>query len=492
MASPYSSRKSFKMKPKYILLPCILFVCLATPSQAQILKKLKDKVNKTLNNDSNADNSQEDKSSPAQEQEKEKDKGVKWCDTLAVTGSGAGKDGVEHSMAYSSPGNINILYDESSLSIDNDSKRYRIILTERVNNKQQFIVVENGKVIDTDTKVKAQYLTKSSSRNDVNDQGGEREAAMKKYIVGDTLKQDIPKTDAKSVTINKVEDDQFEMAMAMARQTDDYKNMSESEKKEFEESAKTGMAKHNSMAGTTIPIAAQQGGTLAMVTGYLLIVKGKNYGKFQMPPVIDVSNDETRVFAVGSDDKGTPIMIANGKKTILDKNKYMGISGQIVRSPDQKKFVYIEQKRMSNKETEDMVKAAGSSGQMNISYNVLRNDGSSLTITDYNSSGKFKLTNSGAIININESTGDVFADSKLIGKFPIKGGDRLNSDAILIGSDISRIAYYNGEEGSLTYLDGTVKKMDIMFPKVVSENGKSYLSWFRKCRNDIYIARFVY
>jgi hypothetical protein len=53
---------------------------------------------------------------------------------------------------------------------------------------------------------------------------------MKKYIVGDTMKQNIPKSDAKSMTVQKVDDDQMEAALQIARQTDDYKNMSEAEK----------------------------------------------------------------------------------------------------------------------------------------------------------------------------------------------------------------------------------------------------------------------
>jgi hypothetical protein len=282
------------------------------------------------------------------------------------------------------------------------------------------------------------------------------------------------------------------MALEMARQTDDYKKMSDEDKKSFEETIREGMTKNNSMAGKSFQMPAQQGGNIAVVTGYMLVVKGKNYGKFQMPPVIDVSPDESKVFAVGIDDKGSPVAIVNGKKTPLDKNKYAGMSGYILKSPNLKKSVYIEPVKLTEKEIEDLSKGAAGNSQMKVAYNVLKNDGTSLTVTDYNGSGKFKLTNSGEVISINESTGQVFADNKLIGKFPLQGRDRLESDAIMIGSDISQMTYYNGEEGSLTYLDGAVRKMDIMHPKVVSDNGKSYLSWFRKCKNDIYIARFIY
>lgn len=491
--SPLFYPKRCKMKSRYLLLTCTIAVCGYVPSQAQLLKKIKDKVNKTINNstgetEKSQDNAGSDNASSVQE--KENDKSVKWCDTVTVNGTG--KDGVEYSLAYSGSGSINIIYEESSLGLGSGARGYRIIMSERVNNKQQYVVVENGKVIDTDTKVKSQYLPHGSSRQEDGNQGGQPDPAMSKYIVGDTMKQHIPKTDATSVTINKVDDDQFEMAMEMARQSEDYKNMSAAEKKEFEETTKAALAKHNSMAGTTIPVAAQPGGNVAIVNGYFLVIKGKKLGKFQMPPVVDVSKDETKVFAVGLDDKGVPVMIANGKKTLLDKNKYMAIGGYILRSPDQKKFVYVEQKKMSDQETEDFLKASSGNGKVTMTYNVLRSDGSSLSVTDHNLSGKFRLTNSGAVININESTGEVYADNKPIGKFPLRNSDRLNNESVLIGNDISQVAYYNGDDGSLTYLDGTVKKLNILYPKVVSENGKSYLSWFRKCKNDIYIARFAY
>lgn len=478
------------MNPKHLLLPCMLF-CMAVPSQAQLLKKIKDKVNKTIGNDSSSEKT-EQTSSASNNIEKEKEKGPKWCDTITVEGEGAGKDGIAYTLAYTSAGSVDILYDESALGLVNDSKGYRMILSERVNNKQQYLVVENGKVINTDNKINTKYIIKGASQSDPKTAGSQNDAAMQKYIVGDTLKQNIPKTDAKSVTVQKIDDDQFQMALDMARQTDDYKSMSDAEKKEFEETMREGIAKNNSMAGTTIPIPAQQGGDVAIVNGYFLIVKGKNYGKFQTPPIIDVSRDETKIFAVGTDDKGNPVMIANGKKTNLDKNKYSAMTGQIIRSPDQKRFVYIEQKKMSDAEIDEMMKAASANKPTKMTYNVIKSDGSSLAVTDHNYSGKFRLTNSGQVICINESTGEVYADNKPAGKFALGSGDRIETDAVMIGNDMSQVAYYNGNEGSLTYLDGKVKKMNIIFPQVISDNGKSYLSWFRKCGNKIYIARFAY
>jgi hypothetical protein len=482
-----------------IVIGCLLIVSI--PSQAQILKKLKDKVNKAVDKAVGPENQAEgtdteqsaNNSTSTTTSERKADKSVKWCDTITAIGNGAGKDGVEYALAYTGQGGaVNILYDESTLGLNNDPKGHRIIFTERVNNKTQYVVVENGKVVSTGPEVDPKYLPKKLVQNTVNDGSIDSDDRMKKYVLGDTVKTNIPKSDAKSATIQKIDDDQFEMAMEMAKQTDDYKNMSDAEKKEFEETMRQGMAKNNQMAGTKVDIPAQAGGTIASVNGYWVVVKGKKYGKFLMPPALDVSADETKFFAVGIDEKGDPAMIVNGKKTALDPDKYAATTGRILRSPDQKRFVYIEQKKMSDKELDDLSKAAATGRNMKLTYNVLRSDGSAATVTDHNSSGKFRLTNSGSIVTIDENTGEVFADNKSLGKFKVKDGDRLSAEGILIGNDISQIAYYDGAEGSLVYLDGTVRKMDIMYPRVKSENGKSELSWFRRCGNKIYIAKFAY
>lgn len=479
------------MRPAILLLTCILLGTV-TPTQAQLLKKLKEKVNKTINNTSDSE-SKSDESSSGNEsssgQPSKNDNSAKWCDTVKTDVVGA--DGVQYTLAYSSANRIDILYDESVIGLANDAKGYRMILSERVNNKTQYTVVENGKVLNTDTKVNPEYILKGRSTRKKEDDGTTAKEPLSKYIVGDTLKNTVAATGAKSVTVKKVDDDQFAMAMELAKQSDDYKNMSEEEKKEFEESFKKAKEANGAMAGKTIDIPAQQGGTYAAVTGYYVVIKGKKYGKFQMPPALEVSNDETKFLAVGIDENAAPIMIVNGKKTALDKNKFAGISGQIIRSPDDKKFVYVEQKKMSDKELEEFTKSVESMSKP-ITYNVIRPDGSASTVTDYDQSGEFRLTNSGVVVNMNEQTGEVYGDGKRIGKFSMQGNDRLNSDAILIGNDISQVAYYNGSEGSFTYLDGTTRKLNIMFPKVIFDGGKSYLTWFRKCGNKIFIARFAY
>jgi hypothetical protein len=200
-----------------------------------------------------------------------------------------------------------------------------------------------------------------------------------------------------------------------------------------------------------------------------------------------VSNDETSFLAVGMDDKAAPVMITQTKKTAIDKSKFTAVSGKMLKSPDGKKIVYLEQKQLTTQEMEEV-----STGKSKLSYNVLRPDGTGFLLTDYSNLGKYRLTNTGAIINVNESTGEVYADNKKLGKFNLPSGGEVETDAIMIGGSNNNITYYDGSTGSLIYLDGSVKKMGIMFPSVITQNGKTYMSWFRKCKNDIYIGKFSY
>jgi hypothetical protein len=490
------------MTPKPLLLICGALLCLTYSSRAQLLKKVKDKVNKTISGgDKNSDKKEDDSASsdnnnstPASTSPDDNPKSAKWCEGLdANSGSGSSgtttKDGIEYKKVYSSDNGFTILYDESSLG--NNSKDFRLVLSEKVNNKYQFVFIENGNVVAKDSKVHPEWFAKSSQAG-IREKKGEVDEAMKKYIVGDTMKQEIAKSDAKTTTVKKIDDDQMNMALEVARQSDDYKKMSDAEKKEFEENAKKALAANNSMAGTTYDVPAQQGGTVALVNGYFVVVKGKKYGKFMQAPVIEVSKDETKFLAVGMNEQAAPMMIVNGKTVLLDKNRFNGMNGNILRSPDQKKFVYLEQKKMTEKEIEELTNSSGSNRRQVIQYNVIKPDGTMIMVTDYSYTGKFRMTNSGSLIYINEETGEAYADDKAIGKFPLKSGDRINAEEVLIGNDISQIAWFDGAEGTFTYIDGTVKKLGMTAPHFSSENGKGYVSWFRKCGKDIYVAKYAY
>jgi hypothetical protein len=448
---------------------------LAAPTQAQLLRKIKDKVNKSIDKAVGLDDPESSSSSSSSSASKETQK---WCDTV---------DGL--ASIYSSQGRLDIVYSESSIGLGSDKKGYRLILSEQVDGKTQFVVVENGKVIATGSRVKNEWVGQGVSNGfSVGNPGEGRDKEMAKYIIADSVKHNMPKTEAKTATIQKVNEDQMDMAISMAKQTDEYKKMSAEEKKEFEETMKKAMAQNNARAGETISIAAQQGGSFSTVSGYRLVVKGKTYGKFMYPPVVEVSDDGTNVFAVGIDEKAKPVLVVNGKKTMLDENRFTGMSGKIVRSSDLRKFVYVEQKKMSEEEIQSFYSVEGKK----ISYNVLRADGSSSLVTDYTNAGKFLLTNSGNIINVNQQTAEVYVDGKKAGKFEVRDGYSFDTDAMLVGDDVSKIAYYDGVEGSINYLDGRVEKLGILYPTVISENGKNYLTWFRKCKNQIFIVKHAF
>src|SRR5690606_3030771 len=95
---------------------------------------------------------------------------ARWCDSLSgLTGngpsggqSGGGVDalGISYTPVYKSEGSVNIMYNESSLSLGKDALGYRIILSERINGKTEFVVVENGKEIARGSKVPEQHLGK--------------------------------------------------------------------------------------------------------------------------------------------------------------------------------------------------------------------------------------------------------------------------------------------------------------------------------------------
>ena len=74
------------------------------------------------------------------------------------------KDGVEYKKVFSNPNGFTILYDESTLSLKGNSKNFRIVVSERANNKTQYKVIENGEVVATGSEVKAAWLSNSGGQ----------------------------------------------------------------------------------------------------------------------------------------------------------------------------------------------------------------------------------------------------------------------------------------------------------------------------------------
>ncbi len=275
--------------------------------------------------------------------------------------------------------------------------------------------------------------------------------------------------------------------------------MSPEEKKELEESMKqtpeiVKVLNSNRTESNTMTIQGIKAGTYTSANGsYSIIIKGKNYGKFAGKPILNISEDEANVYIVATDDKGKSYFIANDKRIPLASNdaSYMGHSGNLIISPDGKKAVFIELKTLTEKEFEDRSKLLESGGKFKNTYILTKSDGKSFQIVRTDGGDKYRLTNSGALVYVDIETRVVFSDGKPIGKFTGEAYGGIIADGLIVGSTPSKICYYM-DDGSLTYLDGSQKKMGIIFPQVITDNGKTYLAWFRKCKNDIYIGKFEF
>jgi hypothetical protein len=462
------------MKVKLVTLLLLLLVSVNSSRSQGILKKIKDKT-------PGSENSKTTESTKLK---------VAWCDTGLVNNT--------YTLAYSSPVNFSIMYDESRLGIGRSKNDYHLILKQWVDKKQQFVIVDNGKVTSTVTNLTNADLVGGlrSPLDGLNKGGGKSE--NEKYIIAENTTIVVPGQTAKTVTAPKnIDVSKTNQAFEMMKNTDEYKKMSPEEKKELEDAMKMMpqmAADYNKsdIAGKTITTPEVKGGTFSGANGfYSIIVKGKNYGRFGGQPYLKVSDDEANVYIVADDGKGKTNFIANDKKTPLNpKNNFgMGHLGNLFMSPDGKKAAFVESKLPTEKDQEEMLKDMQNGNPAKQVFIVTKSDGSTFQITRTDGGDKFKVSNGGAVVFVDAKTGEVFADGKTIGKFN-NGGD-LNSDALLFGSDPSKICYYN-EDGSLSFMDGAKRDMGILFPTVIADGGKSYITWFRKCKNDIYIGKFEF
>jgi len=459
------------MKAKYLSLLLLTFGIVNAAQPQGFLKKIKDKAS-------------------GNENSKTAETKITWCDTGLVNNT--------YTLAYSSPVNFTIMYDESRLGIGRNKNDYHLILKQWVDKKQQFVIIDNGKVTATVNELTKDNLIGGfrSPLDGLNAGGGKSE--NEKYIVAENTTVVVPGQTAKTVTAPKnIDAGKTNQAFELFKSTDEYKKMSAEEKKQVEEAMKMipqMAAEYNKseIAGKTISTPEVKAATYSGANGfYSIVVKGKNYGRFGGQPYLKVSDDEANVYIVADDGKGKTNFIANDKKITLNpKNNYgMGHIGNLIMSADGKKAAFVETKLATEKEQEEMLKDMQSGKPAKQNFIVTKMDGSTFPVTRIDGGDKFKISNSGAVVFVDAKTGDVFSDGKTIGKF--KNGGDLNSDALLFGSDPSKICYYN-EDGSLSFTDGTKKDMGILFPAVVSEAGKSYITWFRKCKNDIYIGKFEF
>ena len=226
---------------KQLIICCFMYACLA-PAHAQLLKKLKEKVNKTVDNASG--NGSKSSNEGATTNSDGKDPGAN--NKTAGNDAGGNKNSSDdisinpgnYKMVYSSPDKFIIMYDESRLGIGRNKKDYRLILKQSVDNKTQFVIIDNGQV-----------TSKSSSLNDDQIIGGIHEALAgldggsktktEKYIVADSTTVTVQGQNSKTITApKKVDADQVARGFEIMKQTDEYKKMSPEEKKQVEETMK--------------------------------------------------------------------------------------------------------------------------------------------------------------------------------------------------------------------------------------------------------------
>lgn len=453
-------------------------------SMAQgFLKKLKDKAAKVL--DKSPDNS--NNKTPESNVKKQ----AEWCDA----GAGSG-----YTLAYSGADNFTIVYEESCLGMGREGEDYRIILKQRVGNEMQFVVIDNGKVTATTKELSKEQLLCGIRQPYSGSNATKNKEDYEKYFIAEKTTTVVPNQKAQTVTTPKsIDPNKVNMGYEMMKNTDKYKNLSPKEKKEMDSIMKlmpqfADEYNKSGIGGKTFSTPEVKGGTYTFPSGYYsIVVKGKNYGRFIGQPFLAVSNDENNVYIVAPDAKGKTMFIANDKKISLDANNTQGAIhiGEIVMSKDGKKAAFIETKPMSEKEQDDMLKIMQGGGDFKQQYIITKSDGTHFMITPSGGGSGIRVANTGEVIYVNELTGEVFADGKQIGKFNTSGSGDFNVSALLFGNDLSKTCYYSSD-GSLNYLDGTKKDMGILFPEVTSKNGKSYITWFRKCKNEIYLGKYEF
>lgn len=459
----FTNAKPLKMK-SYLLVLFLVAGMMGT--QAQILKKIKDKVS---GSEKKATDTQTD---PA--------KKADWCKSDSIAGT--------YEKVYSSSGKITILYDESCLGLGTDSKGYMMVLAERVGNNTEYVIIADGKETGRYKEMKDAYLPcrRRGGTNTGND--------FSKYITADSTKFSTPGSAPKTVNTQNIDVKRTQQGLEMAKQTEEYKKLSPEEKKQFDEMMKNMPAMANeynkNVGNKTYDIPGSQAVSGSYVSGYRVVVNKKEYGKFSVEPQVLVSADEKNVFILGVDIKAGFVFQAGDKKYPLQQKGLTG-GGSIIGSPAGNKAVYVEMKQKTEAEF-----AADMKNQDNTKYTfrVLKADGTvSELVTASYEINDLRLTNSGNLVNVNPKTGEIFTDGKMTGRFTIDNNDygSLTGRNILVGDTPDKICYY-GSDGSLKYPDGTKKDMGIIFPAVTHAAGKTWISWFRQCGSEIYIGKMSF
>lgn len=457
-----------------------LFCLGATIANAQLLKKLKEKVNKTVENAATNTNKQNEGKEPT----------IKWCDTLTVAAKNytqifpnEGSQDISNNE-----GSLDILYDESSIDMCKNGDENRLILKQRSNKKMQYLIIDNGKIIAKVNKMEdlAEYILPCVKGNNTD--------AAKKYIVPEKITMDLGLENNKqqSATIKKVDESQVNTALAIMKQSEEYKKMSAEEKQQMEVMMNQGVAMNNANAGKTFT----GGGPVAnpVVDGAKVVVNGKTYGTFLGIPEVLVSADESHIYIYGvimdKDKKQKMVFVANDKTyPVSNMSGGMGAAARLLMSADGKKGAVMQQ---SYSQSQMAAMGRQTNGNVQSDFTVIKSDGTKSSFTSGLGLEVLKLLNNGVVVGATDKA-EVYGNGRLLGKFNLdaedfSAEDKFDISKVLFGSDETKMACYSN--GNLYFLNSSKANLGIIAPKVITINGKTYISWFRKCGNKIYVARY--
>ena len=203
----------------------LLLIFCTTLTQAQFLKKLKEKVNAAVDKTSGAKSDKQD---------------VKNCsdDTLCSI-IFSGNDGI----GGTSFKNVQLDYSESCLSFGTNGKKYRLHLTgySTGTKKEAHIYLEEGKVAEYFGQTKDDFYT---CKNAVEKESNSGLFQYDKYIIKDSIIHPIAGAKGQTIEIksqNKITNTQMSQAQAFAeayKNSAEYKKMSAKEREEYEEALK--------------------------------------------------------------------------------------------------------------------------------------------------------------------------------------------------------------------------------------------------------------
>ena len=447
----------------------------------QLLKKLKDKVGNAVEKkatpaavatpDATGNTTTTNASSSSKKETSE------WCKLMP-------QDGTYQKIYSGATGSsMHILYDESCLGLGSDGKGFTMVITETTNGKTEYVVINNGTETGRYSQMKDEYLPcrKSSQFSTT---------TANRFVIADSTKVSTTGSKAETIKTKSIDEKKMQEGMDMAKQTDEYKNLSADEKKQVDAMMKNmpgAVGDYNkTMADKTYTVGSTPATSGSYVSGYRIVVNKKEYGKFLAVYKLIVSPDEKNVYAIVADKAGT-VFLANDKKVNLSQKGCNG-GGELLMNNNGTAAVYME---MIPKTSAELEKDANDYDNAVNNYRVIRTDGKVLTVsvTGGYRNVAFKLANNGALIAVNPKTGEITADGKPAGKFNVAKdeADALNAQTIFVGETLQNICYYSSD-GSLNFPDGTKKQLGIFYPSITTVNGVTFISWFRQCGKEIYTS----